>query len=106
MSNRPPAAYKDYKWIVADPQLLGGKLAAESLNPSIRQSPKARHWSLVTSHHDRIGGSPRAGSEARRASRQDCPDTCGILVTVKDGRIAGLQGGPAARGRRAALGYT
>jgi uncharacterized protein (DUF433 family) len=22
-----PAAYKDYQWIVADPQLLGGKLA-------------------------------------------------------------------------------
>jgi uncharacterized protein (DUF433 family) len=22
-----PAAYKDYRWIVADPQLLGGKLA-------------------------------------------------------------------------------
>jgi uncharacterized protein (DUF433 family) len=27
MSNWQPAPYKDYKWIVADPQLLGGKLA-------------------------------------------------------------------------------
>jgi uncharacterized protein (DUF433 family) len=27
MSNWQPAAYKNYKWIVADPQLLGGKLA-------------------------------------------------------------------------------
>src|SRR5258708_6294122 len=27
MSNRQPVAYKNYKWIVADPQLLGGKLA-------------------------------------------------------------------------------
>jgi uncharacterized protein (DUF433 family) len=27
MSNWEPLAYKDYRWIVADPQLLGGKLA-------------------------------------------------------------------------------
>jgi uncharacterized protein (DUF433 family) len=27
MANWEPAAYKDYQWIVADPQLLGGKLA-------------------------------------------------------------------------------
>jgi uncharacterized protein (DUF433 family) len=27
MSNWQPGAYKNYKWIVADPQLLGGKLA-------------------------------------------------------------------------------
>ncbi len=27
MSHWEPAAYKDYQWIVADPQLLGGKLA-------------------------------------------------------------------------------
>ena len=27
MSDWQPAAYKDYRWIVADPQLLGGKLA-------------------------------------------------------------------------------
>jgi uncharacterized protein (DUF433 family) len=27
MSNWEPLAYKDYRWIVADPQLLGGRLA-------------------------------------------------------------------------------
>lgn len=27
MSDWEPAAYKNYRWIVADPQLLGGKLA-------------------------------------------------------------------------------
>ena len=27
MSQWQPAAYKEYQWIVADPQLLGGKLA-------------------------------------------------------------------------------
>ena len=27
MSHWQPAAYKEYRWIVADPQLLGGKLA-------------------------------------------------------------------------------
>jgi uncharacterized protein (DUF433 family) len=27
MPDWQPAAYKGYKWIVADPQLLGGKLA-------------------------------------------------------------------------------
>ena len=27
MSLWQPAGYKDYRWIVADPQLLGGKLA-------------------------------------------------------------------------------
>jgi uncharacterized protein (DUF433 family) len=27
MSDWQPAAYKDYRWIVADPELLGGKLA-------------------------------------------------------------------------------
>jgi len=27
MSHWQPAAYKEYQWIVADPQLLGGKLA-------------------------------------------------------------------------------
>ncbi len=27
MADWQPAAYKDYRWIVADPELLGGKLA-------------------------------------------------------------------------------
>jgi uncharacterized protein (DUF433 family) len=27
MSSWQPARYRDYEWIVADPQLLGGKLA-------------------------------------------------------------------------------
>ena len=27
MTDWQPSAYKDYRWIVADPQLLGGKLA-------------------------------------------------------------------------------
>jgi uncharacterized protein (DUF433 family) len=27
VTNWQPAAYKDYHWIVADPELLGGKLA-------------------------------------------------------------------------------
>ena len=27
MPHWQPAAYKDYRWIVADPELLGGKLA-------------------------------------------------------------------------------
>jgi len=27
MSDWQPATYKDYRWIVADPDLLGGKLA-------------------------------------------------------------------------------
>ena len=27
MPDWQPAAYKDYQWIVADPELLGGKLA-------------------------------------------------------------------------------
>jgi uncharacterized protein (DUF433 family) len=27
MPDWQPAGYKDYRWIVADPQLLGGKLA-------------------------------------------------------------------------------
>src|SRR5437870_5358039 len=35
MSNWQPAAYKDYKWIVADPQLLGGKLAIRGTRLSV-----------------------------------------------------------------------
>jgi uncharacterized protein (DUF433 family) len=30
-----PAAYKDYQWIVADPQLLGGKLAIRGTRLSV-----------------------------------------------------------------------
>lgn len=30
-----PAAYKDYRWIVADPQLLGGKLAIRGTRLSV-----------------------------------------------------------------------
>ena len=30
-----PAAYKDYKWIVADPQLLGGSLAIRGTRLSV-----------------------------------------------------------------------
>ena len=30
-----PSAYKDYKWIVADPQLLGGKLAIRGTRLSV-----------------------------------------------------------------------
>lgn len=35
MSNWQPAAYKEYKWIVADPQLLGGKLAVRGTRLSV-----------------------------------------------------------------------
>jgi len=35
MSDWQPAAYKDYKWIVADPQLLGGKLAIRGTRLSV-----------------------------------------------------------------------
>jgi uncharacterized protein (DUF433 family) len=30
-----PLAYKDYRWIVADPQLLGGKLAIRGTRLSV-----------------------------------------------------------------------
>jgi uncharacterized protein (DUF433 family) len=32
-----PTAYKDYQWIVADPQLLGGKLAVRGTRLSVAQ---------------------------------------------------------------------
>ena len=35
MSNWQPAQYKDYQWIVADPQLLGGKLAIRGTRLSV-----------------------------------------------------------------------
>lgn len=35
MSNWEPAAFKDYQWIVADPQLLGGKLAIRGTRLSV-----------------------------------------------------------------------
>ena len=35
MSNWQPSAYKDYQWIVADPQLLGGKLAIRGSRLSV-----------------------------------------------------------------------
>jgi uncharacterized protein (DUF433 family) len=35
MSNWQPAAYKEYQWIVADPQLLGGKLAIRGTRLSV-----------------------------------------------------------------------
>ena len=35
MSDWQPAAYKDYEWIVADPQLLGGKLAIRGTRLSV-----------------------------------------------------------------------
>ena len=35
MSNWQPRQYKDYKWIVADPQLLGGKLAIRGTRLSV-----------------------------------------------------------------------
>jgi len=35
MSNWQPSAYKDYQWIVADPQLLGGKLAIRGTRLSV-----------------------------------------------------------------------
>ncbi len=35
MSDWTPAAYKDYQWIVADPQLLGGKLAIRGTRLSV-----------------------------------------------------------------------
>jgi uncharacterized protein (DUF433 family) len=35
MSDWQPAAYKDYQWIVADPQLLGGKLAIRGTRLSV-----------------------------------------------------------------------
>jgi len=33
--NSHPAQYKDYRWIVADPQLLGGKLAVRGTRLSV-----------------------------------------------------------------------
>lgn len=35
MSNWQPMQYKDYRWIVADPQLLGGKLAIRGTRLSV-----------------------------------------------------------------------
>ena len=35
MSNWQPPRYKDYQWIVADPQLLGGKLAIRGTRLSV-----------------------------------------------------------------------
>ncbi|HXA65278.1 MAG TPA: DUF433 domain-containing protein [Bryobacteraceae bacterium] len=37
MSDWQPNAYKDYQWIVADPQLLGGKLAVRGTRLSVSQ---------------------------------------------------------------------
>jgi uncharacterized protein (DUF433 family) len=37
MSDWQPNAYKDYRWIVADPQLLGGKLAVRGSRLSVSQ---------------------------------------------------------------------
>ncbi len=35
MSDWQPAPYKDYEWIVADPRLLGGKLAVRGTRLSV-----------------------------------------------------------------------
>ncbi len=35
MSDWQPARYKDYRWIVADPELLGGKLAIRGTRISV-----------------------------------------------------------------------
>lgn len=35
VSNWEPAAYHDYKWIVRDPELLGGKLAVRGTRLSV-----------------------------------------------------------------------
>lgn len=35
MLNHQPMQYKDYQWIVADPQLLGGKLAIRGTRLSV-----------------------------------------------------------------------
>jgi uncharacterized protein (DUF433 family) len=35
MSGWQPTAYKDYQWIVADPDLLGGKLAIRGTRLSV-----------------------------------------------------------------------
>lgn len=35
MSDWQPRAYKDYKWIVADPEILGGKLAIRGTRLSV-----------------------------------------------------------------------
>jgi len=35
MSNWQPMQYKDYRWIVADPQLLGGRLAIRGTRLSV-----------------------------------------------------------------------
>jgi uncharacterized protein (DUF433 family) len=35
MADREVAAYKDYRWIVADPGLLGGKLAVRGTRFSV-----------------------------------------------------------------------
>jgi len=37
MSDWQPSPYKDYRWIVADPQLLGGKLAVRGTRLSVSQ---------------------------------------------------------------------
>ena len=33
-------------------------------------------------------------TEVKTACNRDCPDTCGIVATVEDGRIVGLRGDP------------
>ena len=50
-----PNAYKDYRWIVADPQLLGGKLAIHG--PSFPRLSAVRLLWLLSFAFQRFGGS-------------------------------------------------
>jgi hypothetical protein len=49
MADWQPAAHKDYRWIVADPQLLGGKLAIRS-RPIV---PQIVHCPTVLDNQER-----------------------------------------------------
>ena len=54
---------------------------------------------LLPARYDRIGGEPGPAMKQdvrvhKTACPLDCPDTCGVLVTVEDGRVTRLQGDP------------
>lgn len=61
MSQWQPAAYKDYQWIVADPQLLSGKLAIRGtrLAVSLILECLANDMSLEDIEQAFAGGFPR-----------------------------------------------
>src|SRR5258705_9264102 len=77
--------------ITAAEQLCNARVAATAPAPSSERQRQS--W------EERMASASERRKVVRAACPHDCPDTCGMMVTVEDGRAVDVRGDPECQSR-------